>query len=446
MVVLATLLLVIPIPAVAGPITPQVTGVPFCEDGNYCGWEWASVPSSFADAQTPLKGVVYVTSSVLVTVGYTGTILRSTDGGIDWSLVPSPLPSGTAFYSVVMVPGGLLLAGGQNGALIASSTLGASWLDWSSHGLKGNVTEMGFVGVTFGYAATSAGLYVTHDGAQNWTKLVLPVQGPALAAAFSTATTGWVDVQGTQPGQSTGTVFYTTNGGGTWDAITFKNYPSVVASTIVETGPTSAWILGDQGTVWYLTHGTHANVTQLATAQHTWTLAVVNNTYGWVSSDDANTFYTANSGHDWVEEGVPEIPEIYGMAFIDPEDGVAVGDGVIWYTTDGGLGGNDTCGVAIGNNTYDADSVPASGFSYAANTQSWPSADQLCYPVIFPDLKVPLFIIPALTGFVAMGVVAARTNWGLSTQANGPAPHAKELQEMKRRRKLRERHRYVRFR
>jgi photosystem II stability/assembly factor-like uncharacterized protein len=438
---LVVFLLVVPMPGRADPITPRsAAGVPFC-GSSYCGWDYANVPTSFSNAQTSLRSVIYVNPTTLVAVGDTGSILRSADGGLNWSMVPSPLPSTVYFKDVIMDPAGLVMAGGWNGTIIASPTSGASWEVWPSHGLLGNISQFGFATVTFGYAATSSGFFETHDG-YNWTQLTLPSQGPGYSVAFSSESTGWVDIGAISP-----QVYYTTNGGSSWTKLVMAGFPQVFTSTIVVTGPTSAWILGYQGTVWVVTHGTHSNSTRLTTSQHTWTLAVVSGKYGWVSSDDANTFFTSDGGNIWLEEGVPQIPEVYGMAFTDPNDGVAVGDGVIWYTNDAGLGGNDSCGMTTGNFTGDVDSVPIKGgIASAVTMQSFPDAGALCFPNTFPDLRIPMLIVPALSGFVVIGVVVMRTNMGPPALANAPMPPAKELQEMKRRRKLRERHRYVRFR
>jgi photosystem II stability/assembly factor-like uncharacterized protein len=441
MAVLVVFVLAVPLPARAAPITPMSSaGVPFCGTG-FCGWNWANVPSSFSQAQTSLRSVIYVNPSVLVAVGDTGAILRSADGGVNWTMVPSPLPSTVYFKDVVMNPSGLVMAGGWNGTIIASPTSGASWEVWPSHGLLGNISQMQFVTVSLGYAVTSSGFFVTRDG-MNWTQMILPSQGPGIALAFYSSTTGWVNIGSIQP-----QVYFTTNGGSTWTKVLVAGFPEVFTSTIVATGPTSAWILGYQGTVWTVTHGIHTNATRLTTSQHTWTMAVVNGQYGWVSSDDANTFYTSDGSNIWMEEGVPQIPEIYGMAFTNPTDGVAVGDGVIWYTTNAGLGANDSCGMTTGNYTGDDDAVHVgSGIAAATSTQSWPTAANLCFPNNFPDMRYPMVIVSALTGFAAMGVVVIRTNIGPPALANAPPPPEKELQEMKRRRKLRERHRYVRFR
>ena len=135
-------------------------------------------------------------------------------------------------------------------------------------------------------------------------------------------------------------VYFTGDGGGHWTQLVMGISP-VFASDIVATGPYSAWVLQYQGYVFSITGGINSTKTDLPTQQATHQI-FADPPYAWVVSDDANTFYTSDNGGCWIEESVPSIPELYAVSFDNPQDGVAAGDGVIWYTADGGLGSNDS--------------------------------------------------------------------------------------------------------
>ena len=318
-------------PAMALGIHPA-TGVPICNGGT-CGWQFATIPQSVATAQTNLNSIVYVDSQTVVIVGGQGTILRSTDGGVTWNLVSSPSP-GVTLNSVVGLPGGVLLAAGSYGDLIASNNGGASWYPYYPHGgLQGNVSEMGFPSLSFGYAATDSGLYFSQDAGETWTAAHLPASPPVQSAGFANSQVGWINAG------LNGAIYRTTDGGAHWNEVGLGMTP-VSATDIVALSPSEAWILQYQGTVWKTTDGTNYTTMELRTQQKTHQI-FVDPPYAWVVSDDANTFYTADSGACWIEESVPQIPELYSVSFYSPQQGVTAGDGVVWYTNNGGLGSND---------------------------------------------------------------------------------------------------------
>ncbi len=314
-------------------LTPKSAGVPFCHP-PLCGWVPAQVPMGIIQSEPSLYGVGYVTAQSLAVVGFGGTILRSGDGGRNWTVVASPLP-GVTMTSLIVLPGGTLLAGGSEGNLIASQNAGVSWYDYyPSGGLRGNVTEMGYTSLSFLYASTSAGLFVSHDAGETWSTMNTPLSGAVNAAGFSSPSDGWIDM-----GVSA-QVYFTGDGGAHWTELRLGISP-VFASDIVATGPYSAWVLQYQGYVFSITGETNSTETDLPTQQKTHQI-FADPPYAWIVSDDANNFYTTDNGGCWIEEAVPSIPELYAVSFNTPNDGVAAGDGVIWYTTDGGVGSNDS--------------------------------------------------------------------------------------------------------
>ena len=89
--------------------------------------------STFAAAVIPtntntLHGITFNTSNIGVAVGANRTLLRSTDGGANWSSITAPaaLPAGVALRGVAAL-GGIFIAVGDGGAVLRSADSGATW-------------------------------------------------------------------------------------------------------------------------------------------------------------------------------------------------------------------------------------------------------------------------------------------------------------------------------
>ena len=312
--------------------------VPFCNETGSCGWTWANYPTSVRTNESSLWSVVDASGPVFVAVGSLGLILRSLDGGVDWTPVPTPLPT-VDYHVVTRGPGGSLWVGTSSGEFLVSQDLGASWTVDTSSRVAGEVTGLAFPSPTFGYAVGPSGIETSNDRGASWQSVALPGPGPVRAAAFYSSSIGWLDLG------SNGSLYYTNDSGTTWQAST-SDQPTARGVAIAPVGPSAAWMLGILGTVFRTTDALHWTSTQLPTTQFTHEILVQTGTRAWVVSDDANLFYTADGGGCWAPEPVPNIPELYDVAFRDPNSGVVVGAGAIWYTSTAGLppDGSTDCG------------------------------------------------------------------------------------------------------
>lgn len=327
------------------PLDNDSEEVPFCESNATCGWTWASYPVSIRDNETAIWSVLAVSDALYVAVGSQGLILRSTDAGVDWTSVPSPLPTADNLV-IAHGPGGSLWAGTDAGEFLQSEDDGLTWAADNASGIPHEVTTLAFPAPGLAYAAGPAGISLSTDGGTTWRPVALPAPETVRAAAFYPPGDGWLDL-GTN-----GTVYYTNDSGAVWTAGS-TNQPTARAVEIQPLGATAAWMLGIEGTVFQTANGLAWNSTQLATTQFTHSLLVLGGSTAWVVSDDANLFYTVDAGGCWDEEPVPNIPELYGLAFPTPSDGVVVGSGAIWYTRTAGvpLNGSTECAGAASPTT-----------------------------------------------------------------------------------------------
>lgn len=92
------------------------------EDGGL-NWEAREVEPSGEDRH--LNALARLAPDTFVIVGESGTLLRSTDGGMQWESVPSPYAG--SFFGVLALADGGAIAFGMRGHIIRSDDAGASW-------------------------------------------------------------------------------------------------------------------------------------------------------------------------------------------------------------------------------------------------------------------------------------------------------------------------------
>jgi photosystem II stability/assembly factor-like uncharacterized protein len=320
-------------------------------NATYCGWKPAQLPQVAVSGGYALWSAAYVDPTTVVAVGDLGTILRSTNSGVSWGFVRDPAPSQD--LHVVVESDGTLWAAGTNAVYLESVDGGITWTNYSAAGLEGNVTVLSFLRGAdswFGYAGTTVGVFVTRDAGSTWTELSTPVGSSLNAVAFYDPDHGWVQGGG---GTAAG-VYYTADGGNSWThGSTGGQLPD--SRSLVATGPTDATMLGVRDLIFQTSDGVNWSSQTLAIDLETPesplspALAFVGTQYGWATEQEANIFYTSNGGGCWMEEGVPTVPFLYGFGFYNATNGVAVGPGVIWYTTNGGVSGGDTPGTIGGS-------------------------------------------------------------------------------------------------
>ena len=120
---------------------------------------------------TDLYDIVISSQGTIIASGDGGTILRSSNGGINWQQFT--YPDAGRLYDLAQIPGGGLSAAGQNGIVLVSSDDGISWTNigpggtgYARHHLWKSSSEAYVVGFNM--------FYRTIDGGNNWTQVATP--------------------------------------------------------------------------------------------------------------------------------------------------------------------------------------------------------------------------------------------------------------------------------
>ncbi len=280
-----------------------------------------------------LKAVHFINPSSGWVAGENGTVMKTSDGGINWTLLTTNTTQtlrGIYFYD--MNKG---WACGDQGTILATTDGGINWQAQNS-GTTNQLTGIQFVTSATGWiVGLNNKLLKTTDEGSTW--LSQPNQGGAMwgLSMLSTAS-GWSagdfnSVQGSPK------LLKTTNGS-TWNnyynsgVTTFNSF-----SDIHFTDANNGWVVGTNGNI---RHTTDAGATTWQ-AQSSGTLYellsvdFINQASGYICGRQGIILHTENGGSSWVAQySGSSSGTLWEVDMIDANTGFAVGDiGILKYTT-----------------------------------------------------------------------------------------------------------------
>jgi photosystem II stability/assembly factor-like uncharacterized protein len=251
------------------------------------GMGWTPVSSPVADA---LRGVSFH-GSIGLAVGISGRVLRTTDGGSSWT--DENRPTTRNLYAVSMGDSVAVITG-EEGTILISTDAGLTWAQRTA-GTASVLFGVSVQGKTAVGVGGQGAVVMSSNAAQGWGLTVL---GPTqelffYGTSFASATTGWAVGAYTVTGSI---IIKSTLSGFVWT-------PQSAPTTNTLTGVSFADI--DTGTA----VGFNGTIVR-----------------------------TTNGGTEWTGQQSPTLQSLNAVSFLDSRTGIAVGDsGTIIRTTDGGL-------------------------------------------------------------------------------------------------------------
>lgn len=243
-----------------------------------------------------------------------GGVIATTDGGATWAAVHASAAAG--LNAISFSGSGAGWSVGTAGCLLETGDLGATWAS-RSKGASGDLSSVFFIDPERGWAIASGTLYRTTDGGGTWTANPAPVlDDPRLAnfsftsLQFADADTGLLTgsyvIQSQVAFEMASVVLRTTDGGTTWNTARRQEFEYILDLQMLD---------ADTG---------------FALA------AVVDLTTGNIQS---KCLSTTDGGLAWTaREGRIAASVLYSLDFTDSKTGWAAGEsGMIYRTLDGGL-------------------------------------------------------------------------------------------------------------
>ena len=277
-----------------------------------------------------LSGVSFVDAQNGWAVGDAGTILHTSDGGRRWTKLAGPTTQPLWKVEFVDALNGYVVGGnGADGVVLKTVDGGANWsVYWV---LGAQITDLSFPNVQRGFALDASGrVFGTTNGGSSWGALPIPTSAILGGMHFADTQAGWIV-------GSSGTLLHTINGGGSWDQQ--AGGTDKFLNSVESVGTQEAWVVGDQGLILHTTDGGadwQRQSNPLWSSGEAFTDAsFVDSSQGWIVSH--SILHTMDGGATWAAQLASTPDLLWGVDFVDAQNGWVVGDGSqILHTTDGG--------------------------------------------------------------------------------------------------------------
>ncbi len=309
-----------------GRLESQGAGTYTAESGATGAWApqlGAYSPGTFTD-------VTFATPLVGFAVSGQGTILKTSDGGVNWKT----MPSGTTnpFERIETANEQVAWALNTSSTLFKTTDGGNSWKQ-QKIGSQSTTIEVSFASTEVGWAVSHNEVFHTTDGGTTW---ALQLSGSFSAIQAINSTTAWVI-----GGQ--GLVMKTTDGGATWNNVEVGIPPNqyVFLQDLTFSGAFHGWIIGSNNVVLHTSDGGsswEAQSLPLTGYSNFTQIQFADNDHGWIKIEYGNMLKTVDGGQNWTK-----LPALYEAGFSgasrffmgDANLGVLAGNGFLARTVDG---------------------------------------------------------------------------------------------------------------
>ncbi len=229
---------------------------------------------------------------VYLTKGNHGTVLRSTNGGLNWTMVPNPSLQ--------------------------------------------SINKVYFIDINTGYLAGNTALYKTTNAGSTWATL-LNTDG-FCDISFLDANTGFL-LSINSPAK----VYRTTNGGANFSSVTLLQYPSYFGASLSVKGPNTLFVLtflpsADSSIVFKCTNWDSAWVPVYQTKPICYDISFSDVNTGVICGNMGALKRTSNGGQNWVNVNPGNNIIFQSVQLVNASKGYLVGNsGTIFKTTNAGI-------------------------------------------------------------------------------------------------------------
>jgi photosystem II stability/assembly factor-like uncharacterized protein len=226
-------------------------------------------------------------------VGSGYTVLKTTNGGINWSESNPPQALGH-LYSVYFVNDTTGFIGSSGGQILKTIDGG---IQWDSTNFDAFPSSLFFINETLGWAAGGTNILKTNNGGESWNNQRFSGYWFD-AICFVDSTFGWVCGQN-------GKVLNTTDGGQTWNEQNSNTFENLIS--VYFTDKNTGWVVGEYGTIIKtIDGGTTWMQEQNVTSNDLYCIYFINSNLGWTCGRNGIIFhYTGSSSGTMSGDVIP---------------------------------------------------------------------------------------------------------------------------------------------
>ncbi len=292
-------------------------------DGGSNWTQIVSVPTS-----EDLMDVAFDSASDGWAVGETGTVLVTSNGGTTWSSVAD---AAQALYGVAALDGGETLAVGEDGQLLLSSGTGEPWMPYGATGFA-NLYDAAFLNALEGCAVGDGGtLLHTDDGGVTWVPADSGTSEALRGVDCVASGKGWI--------VGTGGAIRTSVDATTWVGQSPPEPTSETLRAVDFVDDEHGWIVGSNSTVLHTVNGGSIWETQTAPSavETLYAVSFVDTQTGWAAGESGQIMATSNGGSSWTSQDSKTTRIIRDLYFVNSTVGYACGDeGTVLKTSNAG--------------------------------------------------------------------------------------------------------------
>jgi photosystem II stability/assembly factor-like uncharacterized protein len=262
-----------------------------------------------------------------------GVFLRTTDGGTTWIESPS-LTSLNAVDFINETDG---WAVGRGGTIVNTTNGGLNWTSQTS-GTDELLTSIYLIDQNYGWAVGTYGKIIhTTNGGLNWMNQTSPTQNDLYGVYFVNATTGWaVGLDST--------IIHTTDGGQNWIRQITNASNGFRFTDVQFIDELHGWVVGIYGSIFLTTDGSATwQEIESGTPVILNSVHFIDHNNGWAAGGSGTILRTRNGGFNWTPQfsGIASNT-LSSICFVDALNGWAVGDGGTIINTVNGGGSTST--------------------------------------------------------------------------------------------------------
>jgi photosystem II stability/assembly factor-like uncharacterized protein len=284
-----------------------------------------------------LYSIVSLNSNNAFAVGEIGTILKTTNKGINWSVVYSDRMND--FVCIAKADSQRIFISGTEGTILRSTNSGANWITLST-GMNVTLNGLHFINSNTGFACGDLGKLIrTTNGGNTWTEISSGVNVNLKKIDFLNQQTGYAV-------GNLGTILKTTNSGLNWN-INFQNSSDSLrdveildSNRIIAAGGNKYWWIYQYLDSRVLLTTTNGGTSWVRTNENTnyfnTDLFFINQNTGYISTS-GNTFHkTTNAGVNWESITLADYT-FFGICATDSTILLMSGkDGLMYRSTNSG--------------------------------------------------------------------------------------------------------------